>query len=146
MAMKRHPPQRWGWASSNRPTGLRVVAAWTPGESHSTTLSSAPTLGAGYPVSSRPLARRPSTAAGCGLPQTPAASAWQTPRTDSARRGHSCAQSCRLDFSVYCTFHFQSSTAPVQPASVCRRCVYSLAGPSPNCSVRPCPDQFPSTR
>src|SRR3989454_831990 len=27
----RNPPQRWGWASSSRTTGLRAGAAWTPG-------------------------------------------------------------------------------------------------------------------
>ena len=100
LAIRWNQNQRRGWASSDRRTGLRTVAAWMPGHTYRTTRASAPTTGAYCPASPTPPGTRRNTAAGPGPPRTPASSAWQTRPTDAARHAHSCAQSDSPGFSA----------------------------------------------
>src|SRR6266446_2193559 len=99
--IKKNPTQSWGWASSNRKTGLRAVAAWTQEHSHRTTLSSAPTAGVYCPAWPILLETRHNSTAGFGPPETPTSSSWQTPRKDFACHDRNCARSGSLDFSAY---------------------------------------------
>jgi hypothetical protein len=135
LEIRRNPPSRAVGASSSRKTGFRRVAASTAGHNHKTTPACAPTTAACCRVLSRRLGTKPSTAVAFGRPKTPASSPWQTPRREAARHGRSCVQSCRLDFSGYCTSHFQSSTEHVHLASGDKQCACSPAGLLPSSSA-----------
>jgi len=82
--------QPYNRASSN--------CASPPIRSQKTALACAPTAGAYCRVDAKPLETRHNRVAASDPPETPASSAWQTPRRDAARHDRNCGRSCPLGF------------------------------------------------